>query len=66
LPHPFTTFTPLLGYTSDVFDKHGRAIIYLKIGRNVRLENSETYLSLLMYTVERWVLVGRVICCCVL
>ena len=41
-----------VGYTSG-FDKHGRAIVYVKIGRNEKLEDSATYQKLLMYTVER-------------
>jgi hypothetical protein len=49
------TFYPLIvGYTGG-FDKHGRAIVYVKIGRNEKLEDSVTYQKLLMYTVERYI-----------
>mmetsp|Transcript_21112 Transcript_21112/g.20452 ORF Transcript_21112/g.20452 Transcript_21112/m.20452 type:complete len:382 (+) Transcript_21112:106-1251(+) len=41
-----------LGYTGG-FDKLGRAIVYVKIGRNVKLESNDLYQKLLMYTVER-------------
>lgn len=41
-----------LGYTGG-FDKLGRAIVYVKIGRNVKLETNDLYQKLLMYTVER-------------
>jgi hypothetical protein len=44
----------IVGYTGG-FDKHGRAIVYVKIGRNEKLEDSVTYQKLLMYTVERYV-----------
>jgi hypothetical protein len=42
-----------LGYTSNILDKEGRAITYVKIGRNEKLETSETYLKFVMYTIER-------------
>jgi hypothetical protein len=41
-----------LGYTNGC-DKYGRAIVYVKIGRNPKLETRDTYTKLLMYTVER-------------
>jgi hypothetical protein len=41
------------GYTSSRLDKHGRVIIYLKVGRNKKLESNTVYRNLLMYTVER-------------
>lgn len=46
--------TLIVGYTGG-FDKHGRSIVYVKIGRNEKLEDSVTYQKLLMYTVERYV-----------
>lgn len=49
-----TSRTIIVGYTGG-FDKHGRAIVYVKIGRNEKLEDSVTYQKLLMYTVERYV-----------
>ena len=45
-----------LGYTCGL-DKHGRAIVYVKVGRNEKLEDSVTYQKLLMYTVERYVII---------
>ena len=42
-----------LAYTSALGDKHGRAVMYMKIARNTRQEKLSDYLNLLMYTVER-------------
>jgi len=41
-----------LAYTSGN-DKNGRVIMYFKVGKNKKKEDSDTYLNLLMYTVER-------------
>ena len=42
-----------VAYTGGL-DKHGRAIIYMKVGRNDKTEkNHDIYKRLLMYTVER-------------
>jgi CRAL/TRIO domain len=41
-----------IGYTNG-YDKHGRAIMYLKIGRNDEMQSKEVYEKFLMYTVER-------------
>ena len=52
-----TSIVPLvqkgLGYTSEAMDKHGRVIIYLKIGRNDKMETAEVYLKHMMYITER-------------
>lgn len=40
-------------YTASNFDKKGRSIIYVKFGRNMKAENEEMYLKLMLYTVER-------------
>lgn len=52
-----TTITPLLqkrlGYTSVSTDKHGRVIMYLKIGRNDKMQTAEVYQKHMMYIVER-------------
>jgi hypothetical protein len=46
-----------LAYTSPVPDKHGRAVIYLKIGAfSGSVVDEEAFLNLVMYTVERWAL----------
>eukprot|EP01034_Spumella_vulgaris_P029316 gene29316-36343_t len=44
-----------LAYTSPVPDKHGRAVIYLKIGAfsGSDVVDEEAFLNLVMYTVER-------------
>ena len=50
------TIAPLirkgLGYTS-VYDKHGRVILYLKIGRNNEMQSADVYHKHMMYMVER-------------
>ena len=51
-----TVIAPLihkgLGYPS-VYDKHGRVILYLKIGRNNEMQSVEVYHKHMMYMVER-------------
>jgi hypothetical protein len=42
-----------LGYVSTNLDQHGRSIVYVKVGRNVKMESNSLYQKLLMYTVER-------------
>ena len=54
LNHFISIQSLLSGYTSDTLDKEGRSIIYVKIGRNERMEETEIYQKLLMYTVERY------------
>ena len=35
-------------------DQHGRVILYMKVARNSKkMESNQTYLNLLMYTLER-------------
>ncbi len=45
-----------LAYTSPVPDKHGRAVIYLRLGAYDSSVSKEDFLNLVMYTVERCVL----------
>ena len=42
-----------LGYVGKQLDCQGRSIIYLKVGRNKKMESNALYQKLLMYTVER-------------
>ena len=42
-----------MSYTSDTLDKLGRAIIYVKIGRNDKMQSNDAYLQHMMYTTER-------------
>ena len=42
-----------LGYVGNQLDCHGRSIIYVKVGRNKKMETNALYQKLLMYTVER-------------
>lgn len=42
-----------LAFTSSQLDKHNRAILYVRGGHQGKKESPETYLRLLMYTVER-------------
>ena len=42
-----------LGYVGKQLDCHGRSIIYVKVGRNKKMESNALYQKLLMYTVER-------------
>lgn len=42
-----------LVYVSPFSDKRNRTIINLAMGRNIRVESSEDYLQLMMYTMER-------------
>ena len=39
---------------TDNLDKYGRAIMYVKVGRNDGKEAAEAHQRLLMYTVERY------------
>ena len=40
-------------YTSKVPDKFNRSILYVKIAGNIQKETTDSYLNLLMYSVER-------------
>ena len=43
------------GYVSSKLDKDGRAVMYLKVGRNTGKEPADAHQKFLMYTVERYV-----------
>jgi len=42
-----------VSYTSNNMDKQDRPLLYIKLGKEHKAEDAETYLKLLMYTVER-------------
>ena len=42
------------GYVSSKLDKDGRAVMYLKVGRNTGKEPADAHQKFLMYTVERY------------
>ena len=51
-----------IGYVSSKLDKDGRAVMYLKVGRNIGKESADTHQKFLMYTVERYVHLAPLYC----
>ena len=41
-----------MAYVSPTLDKHGRTVIMIHVGRNVKVDN-DTFLKFMMYTIER-------------